>query len=156
MLDLQEISDRLEIQNQLVCYANALDLRDFDRLDEVFTPDAYIDYRALGGVDGSYTRIKAWLQPILANFPAYFHLNANMEITLDGDEARSRTLCFNPMETPLPDGGTQVMFLGLWYRDHWVRTPAGWRISERIEEKSIEYNVPPGITIGPDAINEVN
>ncbi|MGA9676375.1 MAG: nuclear transport factor 2 family protein, partial [Mycobacterium sp.] len=49
MLSLEEISDRLEIQQLLVDYSTAIDQRRFDDLDKVFIPDAYIDYRALGG-----------------------------------------------------------------------------------------------------------
>lgn len=52
MLSVAEISDRLEIQQLLVDYSSAIDQRRFDDLDRVFTPDAYIDYRALGGIDG--------------------------------------------------------------------------------------------------------
>lgn len=142
MLSLQEISDRLEIQQLITAYSNAIDARDFDRLDQVFTPDAYIDYRAMGGIDGRYPDVKAWLRPALANFPRYCHLIANTEITFEGERARGRTLCFNPMDTPLPDGGTQVMFLGLWYVDRYVRTPQGWRICERVEESCFQHNVP--------------
>ena len=141
-MNLQEISDRLEIQQLLTTYSNAIDQRDFDRLDDVFTPDAYIDYRAMGGIDGRYPEIKAWLKPALAAFPRYYHMIANTEITLEGDRARARTACFNPMETPLPDGGSQVMLLGLWYVDRLVRTPRGWRICERIEEACFRHNVP--------------
>lgn len=43
MLSLAEISDRLEIQQLLVAYSTAIDLRRFDDLDDVFTPDAYSD-----------------------------------------------------------------------------------------------------------------
>jgi hypothetical protein len=43
MLSLEEISDRLEIQQLLVAYSTAIDQRRFDDLDRVFTPDAYID-----------------------------------------------------------------------------------------------------------------
>ena len=46
MFSLQEISDRLEIQQLLVDYSTAIDQRRFDDLDRVFTEDAYIDYRA--------------------------------------------------------------------------------------------------------------
>lgn len=44
----------LEIQQLLVAYSTAIDRRQFDDLDAVFTPDAYIDYRAMGGVDRHY------------------------------------------------------------------------------------------------------
>jgi hypothetical protein len=43
MLSLEEISDRLEIQQLLVDYSTVIDQRRFDDLDKVFTPDAYID-----------------------------------------------------------------------------------------------------------------
>lgn len=142
MLSLQELSDRIEIQELMTRYSNAIDSRDFDRLDSVFTPDAYIDYRALGGIDGHYPEIKDWLAPALAGFPHYLHLVGNIEITLSGDTATACTLCLNPMETPLPGGGSQVMFLGLWYRDNLVRTSKGWRISQRVEEACLQHNVP--------------
>ena len=80
MLSLEEISDRLEIQQLLVDYSTAIDKRRFDDLDEVFTPDAYIDYRAMGGIDGSYPDVKKWLAEVLPNFPAYSHLIGNFDV----------------------------------------------------------------------------
>ena len=72
---------------------------------------------------------------------------ANTEIALEGDRASARTVCFNPMEVPLPAGGSQVMFLGLWYVDELVRMPQGWRISRRAEESAFQHNVPQHMTI---------
>lgn len=142
MMTLGEISDRLEIQQLMVIYSNAIDAGDYARLDAVFTADAYIDYRAMGGIDGRYPQVKAWLGPALKYFPRYYHLVANAEIVLAGDTATCRTACFNPMEVPLPEGGHQVMFLGLWYLDKLTRTPEGWRINERVEEACYQHNVP--------------
>ena len=42
----------------------------------------------------------------------------------------------------LGDGKSQVMFLGLWYADNLVRTSAGWRMSERVEERCFDHNTP--------------
>ena len=114
-------------------YSNAIDLKNFDALDNVFTPDAYIDYRAMGGIDGKFPKIKAWLKETLNWFPNYYHLVSNLSLEIKGDNASSRVICFNPMEMPLPDGKTQVMFFGLWYLDKWVRTPQG---STRNTEKA--------------------
>src|SRR5215470_11769043 len=126
MLSLQEISDRLEIQQLLIDYSTAIDKRQFDDLDRVFTPDAYIDYRAMGGIDGRFPDVKAWLAQVLPNFPAYAHMLGNFDVRIDGDTASSRTICFNPM---VPGGDQkQVLFCGLWYDDEFVRTPDGWRI----------------------------
>lgn len=80
MLSVAEISDRLEIQQLLVDYSSAIDQRRFDDLDRVFTPDAYIDYRALGGIDGRYPKIKQWLSQVLGNFPVYAHMLGNFSV----------------------------------------------------------------------------
>ncbi|WP_179405050.1 nuclear transport factor 2 family protein [Burkholderia guangdongensis] len=146
MLDLQTLSDHHEIRQLVVDYSTAIDARHFDALDAVFTPDAYIDYRAMGGIDGRFPDVKAWLREVLPTFPNYQHMVGNVSIRLDGDSdnnsAHGRTICFNPMEVALPDGGTQVMFLGLWYIDRFVRTAHGWRIAERAEERCYGHNVP--------------
>ena len=97
MLSHAEISDRLEIQQLIVDYSTAIDTRRFDDLDAVFTQDAYIDYTALGGIEGRYPEVKAWLAEVLPNFPMYAHMLGNFSVRIDGDTAASRTICFNPM-----------------------------------------------------------
>ncbi|VWC08095.1 nuclear transport factor 2 family protein [Burkholderia metallica] len=134
MPDLQTLSDHHDLRELIVAYSTAL--------DGVFMPDAAIDYRAMGGIAGRYPAVKAWLRTVLPRFPHYQHLVGNLSIRLDGDRAHGRTSCFNPMEVVLPDGGTQVMFLGLWYVDRFVRTAHGWRIAERVEERAYSHNVP--------------
>lgn len=143
MMSLQEISDRLEIQDLFARYSFAIDERDWDALDEVFTPDARIDYTETGGVKGSVAQIKAWLPVALERFPAFQHMVATTKLTLNGDHATSRTILFNPMVAAGEGGTTQTFFIGLWYRDTLVRTAAGWRIAERYEERSWTHNVPP-------------
>jgi hypothetical protein len=41
---------------------------------------------------------------------------------------------------PGPDAG--INLIGHWYRDQWVRTAAGWRITERYYEKCYVYPLP--------------
>lgn len=69
MLSLQEISDRLEIQDLLSRYSYAIDDGDWDALDDVFMPDAVIDYSETGGAKGSVAQIKAWLPVAMKRFP---------------------------------------------------------------------------------------
>jgi ketosteroid isomerase-like protein len=142
---LGELSDKLEIQELAYAYAEAIDQKDFDRLDDIFTPDAQIDYSAMGGANGRYPEVKKFLQDSLPMFNDYYHLVANLLIKLDGDTATGRVMCFNPMGMPVPDKPPQMMFLGLFYIDKYVRTAQGWRISERAEERSWDYNVPSGV-----------
>jgi hypothetical protein len=146
MLSLAEISDRLEIQQLLTDYSTAIDQRRFDDLDRIFTPDAYIDYRAMGGIDGPYPQVKAWLAEVLPNFPAYYHLIGNFDIRLAGDTATGRTRCFNPMHLSAGSGapgsqgspGSQILFCALWYDDEFVRTAHGWRLTRRVETKCLD------------------
>lgn len=138
MLSLAEISDRLEIQQLLTDYATAIDQRRFADLDRIFTPDAYIDYRAMGGIDGPYPQVKAWLAEVLPNFPAYYHLIGNFDIRVAGDTATGRTMCFNPMQLSGPEQGNQILFCALWYDDEFVRTAEGWRMTRRVETKCLD------------------
>ncbi|WP_343599306.1 nuclear transport factor 2 family protein [Mycobacterium sp.] len=136
MLTQAEISDRWEIQQLLVDYSSAIDLRRFDDLDTVFTPDAYIDYSAFDGIVGRYPQVKAWLAEVLPNFASYAHMLGLPSIRVDGDTATARTFCFNPM---VFGGATPAtMLLGLWYDDEFVRTADGWRMSRRVETKCFD------------------
>lgn len=143
MLSLQEISDRLEIEDLFARYSFAIDDRDWDALDRIFTPDARIDYTETGGASGSIAEIKAWLPDALARFPRYQHMVATTKLDISGDTATSRTILFNPMVHRDDTGQEQTFFIGLWYRDRLVRTAQGWRIAERYEEFSYSHNVPP-------------
>ncbi len=145
MLSLQEISDRLEIQDLCYRYAEIIDAKDFDalRTDE-FTEDAHIDYSVFGGSVGNLEDTIAFLKQAMTPelFPNHQHLNANIQVRVDGDEATGRVMCFNPQEMNLPEGGTQVFVCGLWYVDKYRRTAAGWRMYERVEERSYVFNAP--------------
>ncbi|HEX2212217.1 MAG TPA: nuclear transport factor 2 family protein [Mycobacterium sp.] len=139
MLSLEEISDRLEIQQLLIDYSTAIDQKRFDDLDRVFTADAYIDYTVTGGIEGRYGEVKAWLKEVLPNFPAYYHMLGNVDVRISGDTATSRAICFNPMVMGGdPEGPSQIYFVGIWYVDEFVRTADGWRMSKRVEEKCFD------------------
>ena len=141
-LSLQEISDRLEIQDLIYNYSDIVDKKAFDLLRDVFTEDAYIDYSAFGGAAGNPGEIIEFLNKAMPLFPNSQHLNANIQIKVNGDEATGRVMCFNPMEMSPKDGGHQIFMCGLWYVDKYVRTEHGWRIRERVEEKSWVFNMP--------------
>ena len=143
MLTLQEISDRLEINELLVRYSHAIDTRDWDALERVFTPDAVIDYTEMGGTRGNMAETRAFLEKAMPNFQSFQHLIANAVLDFDGpDLVHARTMCHNPMVIGRPDGQTHTFFCGLWYRDTIVRTAQGWRIKDRYEERSYFHNLP--------------
>ena len=144
-LSIQEVSDRLEIQDLLYSYADIIDTRRFDELRTVFTDDAHIDYSVTGGAVGNLEEIIVFLKEAFMHFSASQHLNANMQIKIDGDEATGRVMCFNPMDMKLAENN-HLFMVGIWYVDKYVRTSAGWRMKERVEEKSWEFNMPEFMT----------
>ena len=79
-------------------------------------------------------------------FPNSQHLNANVQVQLQGDSATGRVMCFNPMEMSLGEGKLHTFFLGLWYVDEYRRTDKGWRIARREEVKSWTFNLPDFMT----------
>lgn len=140
-LSLQEISDRMEIQDLLYAYADIIDQKNFDQLRDIFTEDAFIDYSVYGGAAGTLEEIITFLKEAMTIFPNTHHLNANVQIKVAGDTGSGKVMCFNPQEMDLGET-TQTFMLGLWYVDKYQRTDKGWRISERVEEKSWKFNVP--------------
>ncbi|MCP2289456.1 nuclear transport factor 2 family protein [Nocardia amikacinitolerans] len=143
MLSLQEISDRLEIQDLMVRYSHAVDTRQWDLLDEIFTADATIDYTAMGGPAGDLASTKQFLATVMPNFPAFQHLVSNSSITVDGDTATARTMCHNPMLVAGEKGTQSLMLCGLWYLDTFARVDGLWRIRQRVEEKSYMFLAQP-------------
>lgn len=134
-MTLEEIADRLEIDDLLTRYATALDAKDWDGWASCFTPDARIDYTATGGIEGTVADVRRWLVEVMASFPMTQHLVTNRAVQVDGDRATCRSCLFNPMGVTDNDS-MMVFFEGGYYRDRLVRTPAGWRIAERVEEST--------------------
>lgn len=141
MLSLQEISDRLEIQDVLARYSDAIDARTWDVLDELFTPDADIDYTCMGGIAGGLQEQKAFLAENVPHFPVSQHLAATSTFDIDGDQARVRTICFNPM---VITDEKHILFCGLWYRDVFVRVDDQWRIRSRVQDRGWSLDVRQG------------
>jgi hypothetical protein len=138
MLSLQEISDRLEIQDLLASYSHAIDRRNYAALDNLFTDDAIIDYSEMGGAAGTLPEMKAYLSRALQQFRGSQHLVATTALIITGDTATASSIC---QDWPF--------FCGLWYHDQLKRTPGGWRIRQRRQEKSYFYNVPPSFQPAP-------
>ena len=144
MLSLQELSDRIEIEDLVKEYSHVVDRREFDRFRDLFTADAHIDYSAFNGSVGNLEETISFLKSAVTPelFPNCQHLISNIQVDLQGDRAEGRVMCFNPMEMALPEGKKHVFMLGLWYLDEYTRTPEGWRIARREEEKSWVFNTP--------------
>jgi len=126
---LQRLEDTLEIQGVLNRYASSLDTRDWGRLATCFTRDAVGDYGALGRHDG-YAAIEGLIKGVLTKLDVSQHFISNHEIDLAGDTAKTRCYLQAQHVRRNTEGGDNYLVAGL-YLDDWVRTPDGWKISER-------------------------
>ncbi len=133
-LSLEEISDRIQINDLLIRYALAIDTKDWDLLDTCFAEGAVCDYRASGGISGPYTEVREWLARALAPFSMTQHLIGNTSVAIEGHIAKCRTMVYNPMGLPNEKGGLNIFTVGAYYHDRLVCGEAGWQILERREE----------------------
>jgi hypothetical protein len=145
-LSLEQISDRIEIEDLLQRYTAAIDAKDWSLLDTVFAADATLDYTSSGGPVGPYPEVKQWLQRALAMFPMTHHMIGKSTVKLDGDRAECRSIFYNPMGMSIDDAGKfvadgsgtgqHVFVVGGFYNDTCARTADGWRIVKKVEEQS--------------------
>lgn len=136
-MDLQEISDRLEIADVLTRYTRAIDTGDWDKLDTVFTPDAEIDYTESGGIAAGFAEVKPWLAEMLPMFfSKRMHTLGQLDYTVRGDEADVTAYFDNPMLMDDGQGGQKVVEVGGMYHHTLIRTADGWR-SRKLHEEVI-------------------
>lgn len=138
-MDTAELLDRAEIADAITRYTHAVDTREWDGLDTVFTADAHIDYTESGGIAAEFPAIKAWLAQ---NLPAFStrYLHALQQISYDFGEGRDAAdvaaYFHNPMVIGDGAGGHRVVEVGGVYRHSFVRTDGGWR-SRRLHEQVV-------------------
>jgi hypothetical protein len=139
-MDLQELSDRAEIAAVLTRYTLAIDTDEWDRLDDVFTPDAELDYTEGGGPAASFPEAKKWLVEMLPAFSTKrMHTLGQISVEFNGarDEAEVVAYFHNPMLIHDGKGGKPFPIeLGGFYRHSFVRTADGWR-SRRLKESTV-------------------
>ena len=141
-MDLQEVSDRVEIADVLTRYTRAGDTRHFERLHvDVFLPDAVLDYSAVGGPVGSPGEVVPWVEEGLRGFARHQHLLGQVEVRFAArgpsgrpDEARVTAYFTNPMVAVAADGGERLLEVGGYYHHTMVRTSHGWRSRRLVDE----------------------
>ena len=132
-MDIQEISDRLEIRDLMDRYGFACDGRDWEMYRRLFTADCVIDYTEFGGHRADLETTVAWLSAGNAKWAGLHHNMTNHHCEIRGDAAKAITyfICY---QTAIDGaGGESMLEVGGFYKDRLVRQPDGWRISERID-----------------------
>jgi hypothetical protein len=154
-VDAEEItiSDRLALDDLLTRYATAIDTLDFDLLDTVFMPEAHLDYRSAGGIEGTYADVRKWLSDVLPIFAITQHLVVNRAFKLHGGEVHATSSFLNVNQLKV-DGKPWMFTVGGRYRDRLVESTVGWRIARRLEETLWWENPMPGLPESPYPIRD--
>ena len=67
------LEDRALIGDLVIAYAYAVDERNWQAFEALFTPNARIDYASAGGVTGSPKEVAAWMPQALSFFTWTLH-----------------------------------------------------------------------------------
>ncbi|CAB4977671.1 unannotated protein [freshwater metagenome] len=129
-LDLQTISDRMEIDDLLVRYSRAIDTKNFAELENLFIPDGEYDAGSLGHPTNAKA-IRAMIESAIGGLDATMHLVAKSLIDLDGDTAEVRTYLVSQHIRESTPGPVKHYFIGAEYADRVVRTAEGWKFAYR-------------------------
>jgi hypothetical protein len=126
--DVPALADVHAIEQLLYRYAIAIDTRQLDLLDEIFTPDAHLDMSVAGTLTPTQYKAKAEIE--LAKLNATHHLIASPVVVVDGDRATAHTY-YQAQHARNGCPGGPLLMVGGWIDDELVRTGAGWRIRAR-------------------------
>ncbi|WAO87440.1 SnoaL-like domain-containing protein [Fusarium falciforme] len=131
-LSIEEISDRLEIQDIYTRYVHAAD--DRESLDNIFLPDTTFDWTSAGG--GVMTYKEAKEGPVFTGklLPWAFHIYTNVRIdVLEGrQKAVVKVKAVNPSGLEDKQGEPMMFQTHGTYTDQLEKTVDGWRITDRI------------------------
>lgn len=121
---------RLALADLAARYAVTVDLRDFDRLRDVFVPDCRLDTgRAVrDGIEAVVAAMQG-----LHRYEATSHVLGQQLLEPDGDDVRGITYCTaHHLLVDDVDGDLRTdTVMHIRYHDRFVTTGAGWRIATR-------------------------
>jgi hypothetical protein len=127
------LEDRALIGDLVVAYAFAIDERNWQAFEALFTPDAEIDYRSAGGIAGNPAEVSAWMPQAISLFTWTLHSVLTHRLAALGPDTATGSLHMFARHGLVFDGESEVMDVSGVYHDRYVRTPAGWRFAARRE-----------------------
>lgn len=121
--------DERDIVALALRYCRALDTKDWELLDQVFTPGATAQLGNPTLLEGREA-VRARIRTALEFLDDSQHLVGNHEVTVDADAGTHRCYLQAQHIRALPEGSPHFIVAGR-YEDELVRTSDGWRIAHR-------------------------
>ena len=128
--DLEAIADRVEIEALRGEFADAVMMRDYDRVASLFTPDGALRMPNVPVELEGQEQIRVWGRRVPEFVDFLVQTTHPGVIQLDGDTASGRAYLQEVLRTR--DGHAEVNYA--IYHDRYQRTPGGWKFTERVYE----------------------
>ena len=130
MSDLQAIADRFEIEALRGEFTDAVMMRDYDRVASLFTPDGVWRMPNIPTELVGQEEMRAFGERVPGFVDYLVQTTHPGMIRLDGDTASGRAYIQELVR--LRDGGSELNYA--IYHDRYLRTPDGWKFTERVYE----------------------
>ncbi|MEC9344867.1 MAG: nuclear transport factor 2 family protein [Pseudomonadota bacterium] len=127
---LELLADRMAISDVMHRYATAIDMRDFDLLEQVFDDPVEADFSRFGGATYAGERA-GWIDQVrktVSGLTSTQHLTGNHVHRVEGDRAHL-TAYLQAMHHLSGARGDPDYLIGGYYEIELARRPAGWRIT---------------------------
>ena len=127
----RETNDKAAIIEVLNLYAFALDARQWDLFDLVFTEDVTAEFGPAGAGWSGLEEFKLSFERFHKTLDSHAHTMFGHLVQVDGDKAYAFSYGNWLLVRAAAEGGPTWLGTG-WYDDVLVRTEAGWRIQHRV------------------------
>jgi hypothetical protein len=128
---LRWLVDRAQISDLLYSFAAALDSKDWNKYADNYADNGYIELPDPQSSDGGTfilhkDKMLELVPRSLGRYAATHHISTNHQISVDGDQAESRSYLQAVHVGPKP---ADHWTAGGWYDCCYIRTPEGWRFA---------------------------
>jgi uncharacterized protein (TIGR02246 family) len=123
---LRSLQDRAEITDLVYSFARALDEKDYQGFADLYAEDGHFRTPRIDPVGKAH--LPGHIQGKLEHYRATQHIMSNVQITITGDTATSRSYV-QAMHVTDPDTAEGHWLVGGRYDNEYVRTPDGWRFA---------------------------
>ena len=131
--ELQEVKDRLELQNLVYTFSNLSDTKEIDKQVMLFTENASVQSFENGVAGNKYVgreEIGKAFKNYLAQFDVVFHMNGQQTVTIKGDTAEGINYC--QVVLIKNENGKKIRNTrGVRYQDKYRKVNGKWYIEDR-------------------------
>ena len=119
--------DIAEVKSAMFRYTWSLDMKDWQSLEDCFTPDITFAASDMGWYEGAHNLIEKF-QSRTIRVPVRRHSVFNIYVRIDRDTAELTAYILNNRQRPRAVGG-EFSMAGGFYRNTFVRAAGGWKMS---------------------------